>query len=476
MKITKIRIKSLFGIKEVEITGKDCEIQGENGVGKTSIIDAIKFALSNKSDREIIIHSESKEGYVYIETDVGLTFERHKRRDKVDTVKINDNGKAVDKTKEAFLRELFAPLQLNPVEFLQMDTKEQNRIILDLIDFKWDLNWIKEQFGELPEVNYEQNILRVLNEIQSEDGYYFLKRQDINRDIRNKKAIIEEIGSSLPPEYNAAKWRKMNLSELYTKIEKIRATNREIDKAQGVVKTFADKIRSFEADKEIAIGAVEKETSNRRESIEKSMIKLKDEIRAFETEMKTLEDGKINKIALKKEAFKANVAEFEVTLGKARPLAEKELTSISGLEEEAKSVEDMKSHVNEYERMVRLQGENKDLQGKAEGLTVKIEKARTLPGEILEISKIPVKDLTIVDGEPRIKGLPVSNLSDGEKLRLCISIARENKNSLNLILIDGVEKLSKNNREDLYKECKAKGVQFIATRTTDDNELIVTEL
>lgn len=58
MKISKITIKSLFGIKEWSGDGKNIELVGDNGTGKTSIIDAIRYALTNASDREYIIKTE----------------------------------------------------------------------------------------------------------------------------------------------------------------------------------------------------------------------------------------------------------------------------------------------------------------------------------------------------------------------------------------------------------------------------------
>jgi hypothetical protein len=48
--------------------------------------------------------------------------------------------------------------------------------------------------------------------------------------------------------------------------------------------------------------------------------------------------------------------------------------------------------------------------------------------------------------------------------------------TLQIILIDGAEKLSDANRARLYAKCKAKGLQFVSSRTTNDDELQVTEL
>lgn len=222
MKISKITIKQLFGIKEWQGDGKNIELVGDNGTGKTSVIDAIRYALTNSSDREFIVKNGETEGEIYIETDNGLSIDRKARTAMTDYKSVKQNGNVIP-SPESFLKTIFTPLQLSPMEFISMDKKTQNATILDMIQYDWNLDTIKEWFGEIPrDVNYEQNILAVLNDIQAENGYYFMHRQDVNRDIRAKKAVIADIGSSLPIDYDGERWEKENLSELYTEIEKIR--------------------------------------------------------------------------------------------------------------------------------------------------------------------------------------------------------------------------------------------------------------
>lgn len=225
MKISKITIKQLFGIKEWQGDGKNIELVGDNGTGKTSVIDAIRYALTNSSDREFIVKNGETEGEIYIETDNGLSIDRKARTAMTDYKSVKQNGNVIP-SPESFLKTIFTPLQLSPMEFISMDKKTQNATILDMIQYDWNLDTIKEWFGEIPrDVNYEQNILAVLNDIQAENGYYFMHRQDVNRDIRAKKAVIADIGSSLPIDYDGERWEKENLSDLYTEIEKIRKNN-----------------------------------------------------------------------------------------------------------------------------------------------------------------------------------------------------------------------------------------------------------
>lgn len=476
MNIVKIRIKNIFGIKEYEADGKSVELSGKNGTGKTSVIDAIRFALTNKSDRDYIVRNGESEGEILIETDTGLRINRKPRTNQADYKSVKRNGVEVG-SPETFLKDIFTPLQLSPVEFMEMDKKQQNAIILDMIQYDWSLATIKEWFGEIvPDINYEQNILQVLNDIQAEKGYYFQTRQDINRDVRNKKAIVEEIGESIPEGYVAEKWERASLNEIYTKIERIRKENETIERAKALIENRNNKVRGFEADKEISVAALDREFNSRSNQIERDIESLKSQIKALETERDSLAEKKQDKLSVIENEYKANIAKYDAEVEEYQKYADVELKDFSDLQEEASYTEEMKSHINEYKRMVSLQFDIEELISQSELLTKKIEKARTLPGEILETAIIPIEGLTVKDGIPLINGLPVSNLSEGEKLDLCIDVAIQKPNGLQIILIDGVEKLSTYLRTKLYEKCKAKGLQFISTRTTDDEDLTIIQL
>lgn len=476
MKISKIKITNLFGIKEQELGGKSVELTGENGVGKSSVIDAIRYALTNKSDRKFIIKNGETEGEIFVETDTGLTIDRKARTAQTDYKSVKQNGEAVG-SPEAFLKTIFLPLQLNPMEFIGMSEKEQNTVILNMISYPWDMAKIKEWFGEIPQgVDYEQNILSVLYDIQAENGYYFQKRQDINREIRAKKAIITDIGDRLPQDYDGNKWENTNLGELYTKLERVRKENSEIEKAKSIIENHDQKIRKFEADKEIALTALDREIAAEGSNIDTELASLEERIKALKDKKATLSGKKEDKTRAIENEYKANIAAFESEVTEHQEMAKKSPTPVDDLEAEAKYSEEMKSHVGEWQNMLAIQKEVAELTAQSKSLTEKIEKARTLPAEILEKAEIPVEGLSVKDGTPLINGLPVSNLSDGEKLELCVDIAVQNPSGLQIVLMDGVERLSVSNRQALYDRCKAKGVQFIACRTTDADELTITEL
>lgn len=477
MKVSTIKIKNMFGITERQITGSSSlELTGANGVGKSSVIDALRYALTNKSDRKYIIRNGESEGEIIVETDSGLSIDRKARSEQSDYKSVKQNGTAVG-SPEAFLRTLFVPLQLNPMEFIGMTEKEQNTVILNMIQYDWDMSTIMKWFGEIPQdVNYEQNILSVLYDIQAENGHYFQTRQDINRDIRSKKAVIADIANALPMGYDGTVWENANIGDLYTKIERIRKDNHDIEYAKAMIDGHDQKIRKFQADREISLAALDREITAESNQIDTELATLEERIKSLKEKRSGLAGKKEDRQKAIESEYKAAVAKFEGEVSEYSELAKKETTPVDDLVAEADNTEKMKSHVGEWKRMLAIQEDVEKLEEQSQLLTQKIEKARSLPGEILATAEIPIEGLTVKDGIPLINGLPVSNLSDGEKLSLCVDIAAQNPGGLQIVLIDGVERLSDKNRDALYERCKSKGIQFIATRTTSSDELMITEL
>lgn len=473
MKTTKIKIRNLFGITETELDGRSVELTGGNGVGKTSVIDALRYALTNKSDRNIIVRQGEKEGEILIETDTGLSIDRKKRTEQSDYKSVKENGREI-MAPENFLKQLFTPLQLDPVAFTLMDEKSKNRAILDLIEFDWDLSFINEKFGEVPSwVNYEQNILEVLSDMQSENGEWFKERQNVNRDIRNKQAFIEDIAKDIPENYQAEKWESYDLGAAYKKLEQMKEVNSRIERAKLFRSSYDSKLRKLEADKMIEVTSVEKAIAAEREALLADNERMKAQIKANEDKLtglsRTLEDKK----ALAETRFESAKTKLDADMRIADEYMDKQPVDCSELQEEVSVAEDMRRHLNEYQRMKAMQTELEQLKAKSDEYTRKIELARTLPGTILETAKLPIEGLTVEDGIPLIHGLPVANLSEGEQLSLCVDVAISKPNGLQIILIDGTEKLSSENREKLYSKCHDKGIQFIATRTTDSAEMEV---
>jgi hypothetical protein len=130
----------------------------------------------------------SEEGI--IKMDDGTTIERKKRTDKSDYKSIKDGNGNDIASPESFLKDIFTPLQLEPVEFLSMTEQEQNRILLNLIKFDKDKKqFITEKFGEEMEKTISEKLSQLLEKMSIYVGVN--KILDIVSK-KNKKAEFRE--------------------------------------------------------------------------------------------------------------------------------------------------------------------------------------------------------------------------------------------------------------------------------------------
>lgn len=476
MRVSRIKIRNLLGITERDLSGQSVELTGPKGSGKTSVLDAIRFALTNRSDRDYIIHQGADEGEILIETDTGLSIDRKTRTTKADSIKVKD-GNMLQTRPAEFLNGIFTPLQLNPIEFTQMPRAEKNRVILNLIEFTWNMDWIKQQFGEIPPIqSYDKHILEVLADIQADNGVYYQSRQELNSKILYQTKAVKDIAITIPEGYQYDRWNSYDIGATYTELEKKRRNNSMIEKAKMFAAGYDSKLRGIEADREIAKAAAEKAIRGEREGLLSTIERLRAEIKAAEDRLTTL-DGKLkDKTNLADADYKAAKAKLDADNQISLEWADKQMEPVDALVAEVSEAESMKKHLNEYQRMTRMQEEIERMQASSEEFTRKIKLARELPGEILRTATIPIAGLTVDDGIPLINGLPIANLSDGELLELCVDITIQKPGGLQIILLDGAERLDTASRENLYKKCREKGLQLIATRVADTDELEVITL
>lgn len=422
MKTTKIVIKNLFGIKETELDGRSVEISGPKGSGKTSVLDSIRYALTNRSDRDYIVHRGADEGEILIETDTGLSIDRKALPAKsAGTVKVRD-GSLLQTRPAEFLSQIFTPLQLNPVEFTQLSRQEKNRVILNLIEFAWDTNWIREQFGEIPQgVDYSKHILEVLHDIQAENGVYFQSRQNINRDIRNKQAFVSDIAKDIPSGYDFDHWNTYPIGEKYRELESLKEQNNVIERARAFRNSHEAKLRGLEGQRDLDIAAIDRKTSEDRTRLTADIERLKAEIRLYEERLAGLDERREESVRVVISSFNEKKAKLERDAGIADQYIGRELADTTALSKEIDTAEaniGLRAHAVVTDSEVIAAAEQKELRGWSFGFVKQKDHWKTDEEGTRRrfVDELELREVSILDKTPAYIATSIETRDDDEIL------------------------------------------------------------
>lgn len=152
MKIIKLTASNIKRLTSVEITpqGNVVKITGKNSAGKTSVLDAIWWALAGAHHiQKSPIHDDQDEGRIQLdmgELIVTRTFKR-KEDDKYTTSIVVENAEGARfQTPQRMLDELLGALTFDPLEFTRMDARKQFDLLKTFVtDFDFEANAAKRQ-------------------------------------------------------------------------------------------------------------------------------------------------------------------------------------------------------------------------------------------------------------------------------------------------------------------------------------------
>lgn len=145
---------------------------------------------------------------------------------------------------------------------------------------------------------------------------------------------------------------------------------------------------------------------------------------------------------------------------------------IEPLQTAANEVAEMQSYLRDYDLMKSiLVNQIAPKQAQADDLTTKIEKARSLPLELLKVAKCPIEGVTVDDkGMLRVNGTLLDGLSDGEKMQdISIKIAKAlaDMADVKLICFDGFQNLNPTEQAKVIAEAQKDAYQWFLLTTSE---------
>ncbi|WP_297429592.1 hypothetical protein [Clostridium sp.] len=357
-----------------------------------------------------------------------------------------------------------------------------------------DINkWISE--AKSLQENFNSKVESIKANAESEKARITLKfkgeREDINDIITLSNSKIEKAKDFITnadheldikiqelTNYNISNKHNENKSynDVLTKLEEEFAKKKE-----EAAKVYQNNIKSIQEkfDKEIEVA---KKDSALKIEEQKDLIGINEnKIAVKQQELLGLDEKEESEKNAVDEKVKSEIEKEEIRIGKAATyLEEHEEIDVAPLQEEANHVQEMVSYLRDWDRIIEIRDNQLAPKERySEELTAKIEKARTLPGELLKTAKMPIEGISVdVDGNVRINGTLIDGLSDGEKLELAMRVAKAQCGALKIICMDKWESLDKAAQESLLKEMTEDEYQYFVTEVaaTENGEIEIEKI
>lgn len=247
--IISLTVENIKKIKAVTIrpSGNVVEITGRNGQGKSTVLDAIWWALKGKDNIQTApIRNGEKSGKITLELQdylIERTFRRNELGDDYTTkISVITKDRARMASPQAVLDGFTGMLGFDPLSFMRQTPKQQYDTLRGLCKLDVDVEELDRQYKDL-----------------------FARRTDVNRDVKTCEARLANmvIPAGAPTE-------RVDVAALVDKVEEINAANSAIAQQQRMRQTLlADNVRRGEEAKKLyaRLAKIEKENKSAAEQI-----------------------------------------------------------------------------------------------------------------------------------------------------------------------------------------------------------------
>lgn len=415
MQISRIRISNILGIDELEFEpGKFTELSGSNGSGKTSVLEAIKAALSGGHDATLLRKGEDK-GEIVLVLDDGTEIIKQVKPDTSQT-KVKADGKPVSKPAE-LIKRLTDLLAVNPVEFLAAAKKDRVQILLESMPIQVDTVYLSEISGTKVDAGMAGSGLALIDFVRKE---VFDDRTGTNRAAKEKQGTINQLKATVP-EAVAEGGDSSGL------LEQINAIDARRD---AEFKRIGEKLDGFRAERDAKL-----------EELNRQIAAVKDEFNENEKKAAGKREREAAKFAAEREQVSNQLAAIQEA-EKAKARYQQTLETVATLSEELATLEQQ-----------------------AETQTQALADIDQYKADLL--ASLPIPGIEVRDGEIFRDGVQFDRLNTAQQVEIAVEIAKLRSGELGVICCDGLELLDEQ-RYAAFKEAALKsGLQLFVTRVGD---------
>lgn len=411
--ISSLQIENVKRVKAVRLEPSSAGltiIGGRNGQGKTSVLDAIAWALGGE---KLAPSNPKRDGamgdpHIAIELSNGLRVERKGKNGSLSV--IDTTGK---RGGQALLNSFISTFALDLPRFLSAGSKEKAQTLLKIIGVG----------DELARLDREED--RLYNE-----------RTEIGRIADSKAKHAAEL-----PEYADAPEEPVSVSELIRQQQDILARNGENQRKRGLVA-----------------------------QIEQSLIAQKTAITAKENEILAVKQ-RLEQLECEHGAMKAQIDRIHGGLVDAQKTAAQLADESTGeIESSLANIESINAQVAANQAKAKAQDEACEFRAQYSAKTESLEKIRSDRMALLSGANLPLPGLSVEKGELLYNGQPWDCMSGSEQLRVAVAIVRRLSPECGFVLMDKLEQMDLQTLHDFGVWLESEGLQVIATRVGNGDE------
>jgi energy-coupling factor transporter ATP-binding protein EcfA2 len=441
LRVSAIRISNVLGIRSAEIRpGSVTLVQGANGCGKTSTLEAVRAVLRGGHDATLL-RQGSDYGEIVMVLDDGQEITKEITPDRTN-VKLTTPEFGEIKRARSVIDELCDAFALNPVEFLMAKKAARLELLLAAIPLKLnsrDLAAIAPLLTIRPD--YNSHALPVLALIEKD---LYDQRTGVNRVAREKSTTAAELKKALPDEsLSMGSELRDAKAEQSAFLAEVNARSIEFNKSAD---RFKQEARDFCAN-----------------AVDVAKHKLEAEIERLRREYQELHDTE-----------HAACSKILADIDSRRDLAHLALTEESAARgaELSKKVADAEANRDAYVRALAarqhieaLLSSAEEFEDKSKQYTDALDELKSLREALL--TDLPIKGLSISNGDILVDDIPFDRLNEARRVRLAVDVAMLRAGDLPLLIVDGCERLDSASLEALEQHAQQSGIQLILARVTD---------
>lgn len=418
MKILKLQAENVKRLSVVEIVPREnglVIVAGDNGQGKSSVLDSIMIALGG-NDAIPVKPVRKGEDKAKVVLDIGeFVVTRTMTSEGGGQLVVRDKDLVRQSTPQAVLDGLYSRLSFDPLEFRNQKPAQRSETLRALLGL--DFSTIEKEIQEI-----------------------FDDRTVINRDVRSLQARVEASKEDLtaPKEEEST----ATILEAQRKAAKQNADNVDLRRQAARAKEMVDSCNEDIGVLQVALGKMKQQL----EEGEKKMEQLKGDVKALEA------------TAMVAQQNAAAAADIPL-----EPFAEK-----------LKKVEhdNAKVRLNKIKADLREQLKNKIKE--TEDLTAAIDRREKSKRDKIAATQFPVEGLALSDTkEVLYNGIPFDQASTAEQLRISVAMGMAMNPKLRVLLIRQGNDLDANNLKLVADMAVKNDFQIWLERVATDGDVSV---